>query len=450
MTIETSSNSENMNPNDFLKKYWSILEHAGLGKWVDIWKTNLKENKDVFNAIPKWKETTLLEKLLDNVWGLEIIRDLLLVWKNYSYNGVKIFELISRALNKWKPKQWEESTFLQISELIKEKIWEEIKEVENNTSFENSQKTLDSLIKDIRNSIGEDGSIKEKFNVIAREILQWINNTDNLKTKWKMLQGINNFINTLDKDKHKNIIKKLEELVKRLKVNNFEKILNQSEINDTNIGDQYKKLEEKILENDIIGIIEIKKEIKNILQESEIDKHVKRELFLSLESIYIPHPKVKTIYALFEIIVNSDFIRIDLRKFYNELVRKNNINIFEENVFDNTIESLKTRKKDALYSPNGNSSPLTRQIKSLEKLKNKFELEKALFLNPNLDEETLRKIIKNIEVSKNPLIKALFENIFLNRENNLKELLEKLNKNPIEEVKKVVREIISLVNLFRG
>gem|GEM_PF-1305888 len=78
----------------------------------------------------------------------------------------------------------------------------------------------------------------------------------------------------------------------------------------------------------------------------------------------------------------------------------------------------------------------------LRNLQQQFDSEKALFLNPNLDEETLRKIIKNVGRFKNPVMKAIFENIFLYGENNLEGVIRELNKNSMERVMTNIGEII--------
>lgn len=466
---EENKERKEININHFFNKYKIVLIEDGFKEWVKA--IDLK--KDI-NALPEWEKTTLLEKLLKNLGKnkkielseLEIILDLLSVeWLKISW--LQAFEaLIQKKGKKWKPSESEIGNFIQLAQILQEKIRQE-EESNKDTSLENSQKSFDELIGEIREFVEKDNSIKEVFNVIGNNFNEWgeINSLSFLAIKEKMIKSLDEFISKLDKDKDKNLIEKLQELQKRFQINDFEKILNKFAIGHTeNIEEKYyQDLQEKIWNNDTLGIIEAKKKLEDTLNKAEIEKNIKQELLMALEGICPNNIRYKTLFSILEFIINSKFIeekiKTKIKNSYKELMKiinsweKEGISkVFSEltKIIDEAKEILVEKIVEKLQEINLNlnvdeiviETEEMEESNQLRNLQQQFDSEKALFLNPNLDEETLRKIIKNVGRFKNPVMKAIFENIFLYGENNLEGVIRELNKNSMERVMTNIGEII--------
>ncbi len=474
----------------FLKRYKVVLVEDGYEKWI----------KEI-NAIPEWETTTLLEELLKNIGKikeiepteLEIILDLLSVeWLKISW--LQALKSLTQKGKNWKPNGSEAEKFIELTQILQQKIGEE--ESNKDTSLENSQKSVDELIEEIRGIVKEDDSIKKEFNAIRNNFSEWeeINSLSFLAIKEKMIKSLDEFISKLEKSKYGELIKKLQELQKRFKVSEFDKKIEEligDEFPFSNksvngkLSDYYNTLQIAVQERDEIAIIEAKKNLEDLIKSISDDdfsealnihslckpaKKVKQELSTALDSVYEPNSRTKSLYSIAELITNSDCLADPAWKIFAILIWHNfnksrkteiqeNYKAFQKalqkwdkevikKIIEKLTELINTAKnvlaknaeskleENMLFSiPSEMSWIVTivepKEMVELRKIKNlqqQFDWEKALFLNPNLDEATLRKIIENVETSKNPLMKALFENIFLDGKNNLEELMNSPTK----------------------
>jgi hypothetical protein len=498
---------EKMNVGDFLKIYNDTLNNGGYKKWIKV-----IEKQDI-NAIPEWEKNTLLAELLKNLWesNFEIILDLLSVeWLKISW--LQELKSFTQKGKNWKPNGSESNNFIELTQILQQKIGEEEKN-NKDTSLENTQKSVDELIREIENWIQWlQGNIAENFWKIKDKTILIKGNFNNFNvchgSKGAIAIFIKQIIEEIDSNKSENIelLEKLQELQKRFEVSEFDKqikkhIAERNKIPDLDKktdGDflkYYQTLQKALQEIDEIAIIEAKKNLGDLIKSISDDnfsealdihslckpaKKVKQELLKSLEKVYEPNSRTKSLYSIAELIVNSDCLadpawkvlassiwgeskkpikirikenykafQVALQKWDKEGTKKiiekltELINTAKDLLAGNGWKKLQENMPFSIPSEMSWIVTITEpeemvELRKIKKLQQQFDWEKALFLNPNLDETTLRKIRENIETSRNPLMKAIFENIFLEGENNLEELMVNSTKKEISSIQQMI------------